>query len=237
MPMLMDRENQSESSLIHDIEQVTAATSHDLRDPLRDALDHCVALRQRGDRETEASIRHIEQSIEKVLVNVDALRQYTYFCLNSERPQALVLEELLLRAVNNCNPLLTLTNGRIHWPEEMAQITLWGRPRQLEALFTHLFDNGLKYNHAAVPEVHVAIEDMGNAYQFTVIDNGTGMEEEYAFLVFGLFKRVDPHGPVKGCGAGLAISQKVAENHGSTLHMQTGVDLGCRMTFTLPKTV
>lgn len=231
--MTLIEERLKRDSLLQDIEQITAATNHELRDGLREALLYCEEWRQlKGD--VPPMLSRIEQCIERTLENVDALRQFSYLCQNVERPKAVRLEELLQRVRDQCSGLLTVNQGRILWEEPMEAV-IWGRIRQLETLFIHLFDNALKYNDSAIPQVWVKVHDAGDVYHITVADNGIGMEEEYTFLIFGLFKRIEPRGAVKGCGVGLAIAKKVVENHGGTLTIQTAPDKGSRLSFALPK--
>ncbi|MBM3617909.1 MAG: hypothetical protein FJX23_05115, partial [Alphaproteobacteria bacterium] len=215
----LDRDTRT-AQLLDDIEQISAAASHELRDQLREALLYCDELRRIAGTGGAPLVTHIEHCIASTMENVSALRQYAYLVQNSENPQSFALDDVLVRAKAKFHGSMLLHKGDITWnPATMPRVN--GRPRQLELLFTHLFENGLKYNRSEKPLVEVTYAETPNFHEIEVRDNGIGMEPEYAFLVFGLFKRIEPLGPVKGCGAGLAYAKKIAENHDGVLTMET----------------
>lgn len=231
--MLTAEEKVLFAHLRDDIEQISAAASHDLRDHLREALKHCQDLRDMNGLEGQPLIGRIEECIQDTMDNVAALRQYAYLAQNLERAQPVALEDIMARAKEHFATQLVARHAHIHWSAGLHAPML-GRPAQLELLFRQLFDNGLKYNSHPQPQVQVTVHDTGHFYEVTVEDNGEGMEPEFSALVFGLFKRVDPDGLVKGSGAGLAYCKKVAENHGGSIAMQCEVGYGCRVVVTLP---
>lgn len=231
--MLNAEEKMQFAHLRDDIEQISAAASHDLRDQLRDALRCCADLREASGHEAAPLISHIESCIQGTMDNVAALRQYAYLAQNLERPQPVALEDIMARARENFASQLIARHARIVWDENL-QAPLLARPSQLEKLFTQLFDNGLKYNRNAQPLIRVTVQNTGHFYECMVEDNGEGMEPEFSALVFGLFKRANPDSNVKGCGAGLSICKKVAENHGGAISMQCEPGYGCRVTLSIP---
>lgn len=231
--MLTAEEKRQFRHLREDIEQISAAASHDLRDQLREALRHCAQLRELVGYEAMPLIQEVEQCVQGTMENVAALRQYAYLAQNLERPQPLSLEDVLARSREHFATQLAARHAAISWDAGL-RAPLLGRPAQLELMFRHLFDNGLKYNRSPRPEVRVAMQDTGHLYECVIEDNGDGMEPEYAYLVFGLFKRVEPDGAVRGCGAGLSIAKKVAENHGGAIALACEPGYGCRVTVTLP---
>lgn len=233
--MLSSEEKIMFHHLRDDIEQIAAAASHDLRDQLREALTHCKTLRENTDVAALPVVEKVEQCINDTLANVGALRQYSYLAQNLETVQPLSLEGVLQKARLNNAELLAARNGSISWSPSLPAIE--GRPAQLELLFTHVFQNGLIYNSSPNPQVSVNVVNTGHFYECIIEDNGDGMEPEFAYLVFGLFKRIDPTGPIRGCGAGLSFAKKVAENHGGVMMLDSEPGCGCRVTLTLPHRV
>ena len=53
--------------------------------------------------------------------------------------------------------------------------------------------------------------------KISVEDNGIGIKNEYADLVFQPFERLNPQ--IEGTGMGLAICKKVVVNHGGKIGM------------------
>lgn len=230
--MLTAEEKVLFNHLRDDIEQISAAASHDLRDQLREALGYCTRLRGLCDASGLPLLADVERCIEGTMQNVAALRNYAYLAQNLERVQPVSLEGVLEKARLDNAALIAQSGGRVTWSGMLP--TLEARPIQLAQMFAHLMENGLKYNRSDMPEVRITVSDTGHFYECMVEDNGVGMPSEFAYLVFGLFKRAEPEGAVKGCGAGLSVAKKVAENHGGAIAMDCEEGYGCRITVTLP---
>lgn len=101
-----------------------------------------------------------------------------------------------------------------------------GDKTQLALVFKHLLENSIKYAKPTIaPFVKIKYElvDGGvfdalkqniDYHLITVSDNGIGFNEEYAYKLFTIFRRL--HGQeasYKGKGIGLAICKKIMFNH------------------------
>jgi light-regulated signal transduction histidine kinase (bacteriophytochrome) len=212
-----------------DMEQIAAAASHDLRDPLREALNHCKALRQQPEFMGAQALEQLEQCIHSTLHNVQALRQFAYLVQNHESVQPVTFEGILQKAKLNNAQLLAQRNGHVSWQENLPIIR--AKPKQLELLLTHVIENGLKHNDNPNPHVQITVNDTGQAYECIIQDNGNGIEPEFCTLVFGLFKRIQPD---EGAGVGLAYAQKICLNHNGHIAMECETGQGCRVIVTLP---
>ena len=88
-----------------------------------------------------------------------------------------------------------------------------GNPFLLSELAKNLIDNALRYTPSGG---HVTCRILGNdaTVMLEVEDDGIGISEEHAELVFERFYRVEDAGP-EGSGLGLALVQEIAMQHGS----------------------
>ncbi len=80
----LDRDTRT-AQLLDDIEQISAAASHELRDQLREALLYCDELRRIAGTGGAPLVTHIEHCIASTMENVSALRQYAYLVQNSDK--------------------------------------------------------------------------------------------------------------------------------------------------------
>ncbi|MFZ2268310.1 MAG: sensor histidine kinase N-terminal domain-containing protein [Azonexus sp.] len=90
---------------------------------------------------------------------------------------------------------------------------IMGNPFLLRELAKNLIDNALRYTPSG-GHVTCRILNTGITVMLEVEDDGIGISEEDAELVFERFYRVDDAGP-EGSGLGLAIVQEIAMQHGS----------------------
>jgi len=131
-------------------------------------------------------------------------------------------------------------NLRASIEENGASITWRGLPIlrahdvRLIQLFQNLVSNAIKYRRSDTPVVQVAAERRDAEWLFSVQDNGIGIKPDYAQQIFGIFKRL--HGNTyPGTGIGLAICQRIVENYGGRIWVESKPGIGSLFYFTLPR--
>ncbi len=134
---------------------------------------------------------------------------------------------------------LALSNLRSAIDESGAQVTSDPLPdvradqTQLVQLFQNLVGNAIKYRGVRVPHVHVSVEQSRGKWEFSINDNGLGIEEQYFDRIFGMFQRLHNRQEFSGTGIGLAICRKIVERNGGDISVTSEVDQGSTFRFTL----
>ena len=108
-------------------------------------------------------------------------------------------------------------------------------PTQLTQLFQNLIGNALKFKSESPPQIHVGVSDGEAFWQFSVQDNGIGIEPQYFERIFQVFQRLHTRREYKGTGIGLAICKKIIERHGGHIWVESEIGQGSTFYFTLPK--
>lgn len=57
-------------------------------------------------------------------------------------------------------------------------------------------------------QIHIAVKELKDYWQFAVIDNSIGIEKEYLEKIFFIFQRLHTKEEYPGTGMGLAIVKK-----------------------------
>jgi light-regulated signal transduction histidine kinase (bacteriophytochrome) len=105
---------------------------------------------------------------------------------------------------------------------------------QLTQLFQNLVGNAIKYQNPGVPRVHVsAARNGGKQWDFTVKDNGLGIDPQYFERIFGMFQRLHKRDEFAGTGIGLAICKKIVERHGGHIWVESKPGQGSTFRFAL----
>jgi light-regulated signal transduction histidine kinase (bacteriophytochrome) len=107
-------------------------------------------------------------------------------------------------------------------------------PSQFAQLFQNLIGNAIKFHGEQPPQIHVSAERVEDAWQFSVRDNGIGIEQEYTERIFIIFQRLHRRADYPGTGIGLAICRKIVERHGGRLWIESEPGQGSIFYFTLP---
>ena len=103
-------------------------------------------------------------------------------------------------------------------------------------LLHNLIGNAIKYQIPGVrPVIKInALETMTH-WQFSVNDNGIGIQEEESKLIFKLFKRINTGSDYKGTGIGLAICKKIVQHHSGEIWVESEYGKGSTFYFTIKK--
>ena len=59
-------------------------------------------------------------------------------------------------------------------------------------------------------------------WEFSVADNGIGIEPEYFDRIFEMFRRLHTHDQYQWHGDGMAVVKKIVERHGGNIRVESG---------------
>jgi signal transduction histidine kinase len=103
-------------------------------------------------------------------------------------------------------------------------------------VFQYLLDNAVKFSKAEGGVIKIIAVKTGNMAQFSISDNGIGIEEENMEKLFQVFQQLDTGiaRRYQGTGLGLSISKKLVELHGGKIWAQSKYGEGSTFTFQIP---
>jgi PAS domain S-box-containing protein len=233
------------------LRQFAYSASHDLQEPLRKItilLDRLMmTLGQALTEENRSLAKRIQQTAVRMRHLIDDLLTYSNTTLGITGFEDIDLTDILKDVVDDMEVSIAEMNCRIQI-DHLSTVT--GDRRQLRQLFQNLIDNALKYRRKDFPPViHIKssfitgsdiqqyIPDAfpDNIYhEIEVKDNGIGFGPEDEKKIFHLFYRLHGREEYKGTGVGLAIVQKVVENHRGHIRAKGVPGVGAVFTIYLP---
>ncbi|MBS1811654.1 MAG: HAMP domain-containing protein [Acidobacteria bacterium] len=104
---------------------------------------------------------------------------------------------------------------------------------QIKRVLTHLIQNA-RHNTPRGGEIQLSAAELNDHIAISVTDTGRGIPLEFLPRLFNRFVRV-PGTNSEGSGLGLAISKRLIEAHGGQISVQSEVERGTVVTFTLLK--
>jgi light-regulated signal transduction histidine kinase (bacteriophytochrome) len=93
----------------------------------------------------------------------------------------------------------------------------------------------LKYKNTDFPQIHISARESPEEWEFSIRDNGIGIEPEYFEKIFLPFKRLHAREEYPGSGIGLAICKKIVERGGGRIFVESELGKGATFSFTIPK--
>ena len=215
-----------------ELQQFAYVASHDLQEPLR-AITGCVQLLQQryeGKLEGRADefIAHAVEGATRMRALINDLLEYSRVGMRANAFRATDCNEVLKAALRNLQTTMTEKKAVVTsdpLPTVMADET------RLMQLLQNLIGNALKFTGDKPPKIHVTAQRMDDAWQFSVSDNGIGIEAQYRERIFGVFQRLHTRREYPGTGIGLAICKRIVEHHGGRIWVESELGKGAIFHF------
>jgi light-regulated signal transduction histidine kinase (bacteriophytochrome) len=105
----------------------------------------------------------------------------------------------------------------------------------LQQIFTNLISNAVKYHHRKDGSITITHTDIGKYYEFSVTDDGPGIEPQYHEKIFIIFQTLKERDAFESTGVGLAIAKKILDDKKCEIKVTSDVGKGATFSFTWPK--
>lgn len=220
----------------YELEMVASVAAHDLQEPARTIASFLQLLQLRyGDKLGEDADQYIRYAVEgahRMREQLAGLLEYTQV-ERGERPVTMAEAEAALdQALANLAPAIR-ASGAVISRDRLPAVN--ADPEQLRILFQNLLGNAVKYAHPdRNPEIRIWAERANGHWNFSVADNGIGIDPQYWDKIFVVFQRLHPVDRYGGTGIGLAICKKIVERHGGQIRVESQPGQGSTFSFTLP---
>ena len=221
-----------------ELDQFAYVASHDLKAPLRGIANLAQWIQddtgeQLGAESTE-HMRLLQGRVHRMEALIDGILTYSRAGRMLNSPERVDTGALVREVIELLAPPDEVT---IEVPSQMPAVNAERVP--LQQVFLNLVGNAVKHSRVERSDVIVRIDwrDLGDAFEFSVSDNGPGIDPEYHERIWGIFQTLAPRDKVEGTGIGLSVVRKIVETRGGSTSVESSRKHGSTFRFSWPKTV
>ena len=220
---------------IHDLEskneelnKFAYVVSHDLKAPLRGIYNVISWIGEDLSEELSPALKNYLSIIPKRTQRMEALINglLDYARINRKTPPELVDTGALVYEISQSIVPRKFKFEIINLP------TVFTERLKLEQVFSNLISNAVKYAKTENPRIVIKCDKVHNVFEFSIKDNGIGIDPEYHQKIFEIFQTLREKNEVESTGIGLAIVKKIIDEQGESIHVQSKLGEGAEFTFT-----
>jgi signal transduction histidine kinase len=146
-------------------------------------------------------------------------------------PEDVSFNEIVQRALEQAAERIKSRTMAVYVAEDMPKVRV--DVFRIAEVLVNLIENSVKYmGNQESPKIEIGSRKDSEKTVFFVKDNGIGIDPQEHEKIFGLFYKVDRKS--EGTGAGLSIVKRIIEVHGGRIWIESKLDKGCTVCFTLP---
>ncbi|WP_244329332.1 ATP-binding protein [Tolypothrix sp. PCC 7910] len=217
-----------------DLNDFAYVVSHDLKAPLRGISSLSEWLLsdygEQFDDEGQELITLLISRVKKMYALIDGILQYSRAGSYREEKTQVNLNDVvrdvidLLAPPENIQIEITST-----LPIIIAETT------RIKQIFQNLLSNAIKFIDKPEGQIIINCTENNNYWQFSIADNGSGIEEKYFTKIFQIFQKLSNDDNSDSTGIGLSLVKKIVELYGGTVWVESEVGQGSKFFFTLKK--
>ena len=220
-----------------DLEQFAYIVSHDLQAPLQGIVGNADMLSWKYEKVLGADgDRYINQIVDagfRMKNLIQDLLNYSRVGKGSLDFKPNDCQEILKEVLSNLQADIDASGATISYKDIPIAI---GNKTQLIQLFQNTLSNAIKFRRPEVnPEIKILATLQSDRYWlFSISDNGIGIASQNLELIFEIFQRLHKSENYPGTGIGMTICKKIVDLHGGKIWVESKLDRGTTVFFTLP---
>ncbi|WP_155897895.1 ATP-binding protein [Allocoleopsis franciscana] len=252
----LELKNQALQHLDELKDEFLANTSHELRTPLNGMIGIAESMLDGATGELselqQKNLLLIAQSGRRLAALVNDILDFSKLKHKTIELQLkpIGMREIVEVVLNLSQPLIKNKNLQLINAIPPNLTPAEADENRLQQILYNLVGNAIKFTDTGIVEISANLQvgeekiEMGNTgihslrrpqIQITVSDTGIGIPEDKLDRIFESFEQADGSTAREygGTGLGLAVTKKLVELHGGSIHVESTVGVGSRFTFTL----
>lgn len=231
-----------------ELESFAYIASHDLQEPLRKIQTYSDRILDKEHINLSDSgkeyFRRLQVAANRMQTLINDLLDYSRTNNTSVNPEITNLDEILADVLNEFKDVIVAKKAVI---ENGTLGTATVIPYQFRQVFQNLIGNSLKFSRSGVPPVIKISKEVRKGkdllpslipektyMHIAFTDNGIGFDTQYRHRIFEMFQRLNGRSEYEGTGIGLAIVNKIVENHKGFVFADSELGKGATFDIYIP---
>ena len=207
--------------------------SHDLKAPLRGISGLVKTLKtEQADKMGQEGIALMDVMTQRANKMQELIMGVLNYSMHGDQNNT--VEEVDLNALNQ--EIIELIDPPTNMEISISKLpSITGDRSRYRHIFQNLLTNAVKYMDKDKGVITISSQDVGRFYEFTIADNGPGIELQYHDKIFKIFQTLNDNDNDSSTGIGLALVKRIVTAYGGSIWLKSTPGTGTTFHFTLPK--
>ncbi|MGB7485603.1 MAG: PAS domain S-box protein [Phormidesmis sp.] len=217
-----------------ELDQFAYVTSHDLKAPLRAIANLATWIEEdlEGElpEENKAQFELLKSRVKRMEGLINGLLEYSRVDRTHQSHERVDVADLIDEVVDSISPP---AGFKIELDPNLP--VLESKKVPLRQVFSNLITNAVKHHDQPDGTIRISARPVDSFYEFTVADDGPGIEPAYHDKIFVIFQTLQSRDDFESTGIGLSLVQKIVRSEGGTISLNSTLGAGAAFRFTWPK--
>ena len=214
------------------LQEYAHVVSHDLKSPLR-SINALISWIQEDNKNAfdASSLENfslIEMTLERMEQLISDILSYSSIGSDGLEKQEIDVNQVVL----DLKKILFIPSHIKVKIQNKLPVVI-GERAKIQQLFQNLISNAIKFNDKKRGLVEVDVSEKKSFYQFSIKDNGPGIEKKYHDKIFKIFHSLNKNN--SSSGIGLAVVKKIVDLFNGEIWLESKLNEGATFYFTLKK--
>jgi light-regulated signal transduction histidine kinase (bacteriophytochrome) len=218
-----------------ELERFAYICSHDMQEPVRMMNSYAGLLEEKCvgslDEKSEKYLRFIASNAKRMQKMIQDILTFSRVGREEVKIEAVDCNEIVREVLAEFEAVIA-SKGAVITCADLPFIAT--SPTLMRVLLQNLIGNALKFQDCVKPpRIEIGARAVGDAWEFSVRDNGIGIDHKFNDRIFTIFQRLHRKEEYPGTGIGLSTCRKFVRLCGGDIQFESELGIGTNFIFTI----